>query len=185
MRIGLVIVGVVLVVLGAVLLFVPVLPMQSQAVSSSSPDVFNITTAFSPTGNVQLALTWSASSSVEFLVLTCTGINVNGGSFSSICQGLSVIGFQNGTSGSYNFAAKDGSTVLAGIASRSSSTGTVNVSGSSPVLATILLVVGLILLVVGVILKKKVKAPKSSPAPAMDDTSAPAVPPEDAEPAAS
>ncbi|MCI4320303.1 MAG: hypothetical protein L3K23_09300 [Thermoplasmata archaeon] len=161
MRAGLVVVGVILVVLGAVLLFVPLLPMQSQTVTSSNPDAFNITTAFSPTGNVQLSLTWTSSTSVEFLVLTCTGINLNGHNFSSICQGHSIIGFENGTSGSFSFATKVGSTVLAGIVSPGSSSATVNVSGSSPLLATLFLVLGLILLIVGLILRKKVKAAKS------------------------
>ena len=165
MRLGLVVVGVVLVVLGAVLLFVPVIPMQSQTVTSNSPDAFNITTIFSPTGTVQLSLSWSSSASVQFLVLTCSGINIGGSNFSSICRGLSIIGFENGTSGSYNFGAKVGSTVLAGIASRGPSSATVNVSGSSPVLATLLLVLGIVLLLAGLVLRKKAKAaPTAAPA---------------------
>jgi hypothetical protein len=157
-RVGVLIAGIVVIVIGAVLLFVPILPLQSQTVTSSAPDIFNVTTAFSPTGGLQLSLTWSSATSITFAVFTCSSINLNAHNFSGICRGPSIIGFQNGTSGSFNFATKQGSTVFAGIVSQRSGTASVNVSGSSPVLATILLVLGVVLAIVGVVLKRKVKA---------------------------
>jgi uncharacterized membrane protein len=169
MRIGLLVAGIVLIVLGAVLLFVPVVPLQSQTVTSTSPDIFNVTTAFSPTGNLQLALTWSSATSTTFAVFTCGTINLAAHNVSGICRGLSIIGFQNGTSGSFNFGTKVGSKVFAGIVSQRPGTASVNVSGTSPIIATLLIVLGLVLAIVGVALKKKVRA-AAAPAPRTTET---------------
>lgn len=166
MRIVLVIVGVILLILGAVLLFVPLVPMQSTTVGRSSPDVFNVSAAFSPTGVVQLTLTWTSSTTDEFGVFSCNSINLAASNLSSICKGLSIVGYQNGTSGSFSWGAKNGATVFAGIISGNSSAD-VKVTGSSPVLGTVLLVVGILLLIVGVVLKKKAKpAPMAASQPA-------------------
>jgi hypothetical protein len=165
------IVGIVVIIIGAVLLFVPIVPTQSQKVTPSNPDIFNVTAAFSITGQIQLALTWSASGSIEFAVASCNHLDLTATNFSHICQGPKVIGFQNGTSGSFSWSSKLGATVFAGIVTQNGSSGpsaSVDVKGSSPVLGSILLIVGIILLIVGAVAPRR--RPAMAPAPTSTTT---------------
>lgn len=164
MRIGFVIVGIVIVLLGVLLLFEPIVPLQSQTVTSANPDIFTVAAFVSPTGNVQLTVTWSSTTSITFAVYTCTSVNLPASNVSTACRGVATIGSETGTSGTFHFPVKSGSSVIAGIFSQKSGTASVTVTGSSPLLATFLLVVGLVLVVVGGVLKKKA-AIDSGPTP--------------------
>ncbi|MCI4351083.1 MAG: hypothetical protein L3K15_06185 [Thermoplasmata archaeon] len=165
MRIGLVIVGIAIVLLGLVPLFEPIVPLQSQSVTSANPDIFTVAAVVSPTGNVQLTVTWSSTTSTTFAVYTCTSVNLPASNVSTACQGPMTIGSETGTSGTFHFPVKLGSSVIAGIFSQKPGTASVTVTGSSPLLATVLLVVGLVLVLIGGILKKKAATQSEPPTP--------------------
>jgi hypothetical protein len=155
MRAGIVVVGIVFGVLGALLLFEPIVPLQSQTVTSTNPDIFSVAAVVSPTGNVELTVTWSSTMPTTFAVYTCTSVTLPASNVSTACRGAVTIGTETGTSGTFHFPVKLGSSVIAGIFAQKPGTASVTVTGSSPLLATFLLVLGGVVVVVGVILKRK------------------------------
>lgn len=165
MRIVIVVVGIVLIILGAVLAFVPISTAASQEVTQSAPYIANITAAFSITGTVPLTLSWTSGSSTTMLLLACDKINIGASNYSSGCTNLQTT-IQSGTSGSWNVNVKPGGAVAA-ICSGSGCTGNLTVKEGQTVIGDILLILGIVILIVGVVLKSKPKAapPMAQPMP--------------------
>ena len=175
MRKILVAIGLVLVILGAVLIFVPIVQASNQTVSESSPYVANLT-GISITGTIPGTISWSSNVQVTFIAASCTSVSFSGNLLSP-CPGFSIIGNQNGTSGSMTFNVKSGSTLFAGIVSGGSGAqAAVTVTVALTKIGTVLLIVGVIVLLLGVVLKSKApKAPTAPPRPGatMPDTAPP------------
>jgi uncharacterized membrane protein len=176
MRVGMVVVGVVLLVIGAVLLFVPVAPQPSQTMNESSietPYAFQIS-GFSITGNMPITVSWTSNTSVTLLAVACTG-SCNSGNIST----LSGVEVQTGTSGTFNMNVPSGGTVEIGAAPLTGgpSTTTVNVTTSETTIGSILLIVGILLLIVGLVLKRKSKAMSAPPAMPAQESQPPMAPP--------
>lgn len=173
MRIGWVVVGIVLLLIGAVLLFVPVVPQANETVSSSSSTPYyaaNVT-GFSLTGNIPVAVSWSTSGNAS--------VSIIAGACTSSCQSLSQVSsltFQNGTSGSFTLNQPDGGSIVMGVASSGSSNVTFKISTALTTVGTILAIVGILLLIVGIVLRKKSKG-SASPAPATPSTESTTTPP--------
>ncbi len=163
MRTGMVAVGIVLLVLGAVLAFVPLLQAGSQDVSESTPWGFNVTAAFSITGTVPLTISYSSSQSVNILVGTCDSISYSSGS--PQCTNPTVSG-QNGSSGTFNINVKPGGAVVVGILG--AGTASVTVKEAQTPLGDILLILGIVVLLVGLVMRRR-----PSPAPMAAPTAPP------------
>ncbi len=184
MRTGLVVVGLILLILGAVLLFIPILPgntnfsavSPTQCVSQATCQVsYNIYEA-SPSllGGTSAKFTWSSPSTIFFHAVTCT--NAVSGSqlssatttaqFNAACGTSNVIANTTGTGGTYTFTIPSGgSFVFFGISAGTSSvTGSSTLTATEPLLGLVILVVGLLLLIVGAATtSKKKKAARSAP----------------------
>lgn len=175
MRIGIVVVGVVLLVIGAVLLFVPLTPQPAQTLSSSSaaPYEFQVS-GFSITGSMPVSVSWTSNTSVILAAVACSG------TCSGNVSSLSGVVLQTGTSGSFTLSVPDGGTVA--IVAESSTGGpsstTVNVTTAQTSIGSILLIVGILLLIVGLVLKRKSSKPMAaSPAMPAQDSQPPMAPP--------
>ena len=179
MRKGILIVGVVLAVIGAVLLFIPVTPQASQSIDSNSATPFTLfqVSGFSITGSIAVSVSWTANTTVTMAAVTCSAACA-GGNASSIA-GLAL---QSGTSGSFTLGQPNGGYVLVGIFSSGSGSppahATLNVTTAQSTVGSIVLILGIVLLIVGVVLKSK---SKMAPAPAEPMMTSPEMPP--AEPA--
>jgi uncharacterized membrane protein len=160
MRIVIVVVGIVLIILGAVLAFVPLTTAATQEVTSSAPYGANITAAFSITGTVPLTISWTSGSSTTVLLGACDKI-----SSSANCTNPQLT-TQSGTSGSWNVNVKPGGAIVAACAT-SGCTANVTVKEGQTVIGDILLILGIVILIVGVILKSKPKMapPMAQPMP--------------------
>jgi uncharacterized membrane protein len=158
MRLGLVIVGVILLVIGAVLLFVPVVPQANETVSTSSTlpyDIFSVG-GFSLTGSIPISVSWTSSSgAVEVVAAACSSCS------SQNASSVSGVTIQNGTSGSFSLSQPDGGEVLVGaIGSMSSPTNvTFKITTALTTVGSILVIVGIVVLILGAVLKSgKAKA---------------------------
>jgi hypothetical protein len=173
---GLVVVGIVLAIIGAALLFVPVLPQSNETATSSSvaPFYAGSVSGYSLTGSILVAVTWSTNgnTSVNVIAATCSGS----------CDNVSdVSGYtsQNGTSGSFTLSQPNGGSVIMGIvySGETPVTVTFKITTTLSTVGTLLVVLGIILLILGLVLRGKSKAPATpTPAPvnpAMGPGSAP------------
>ncbi len=181
-RTGIVIVGVILLVLGAVLAFVPLVTQSVQQTGSSSSSGFS-GYVWNNNGIVLPAtvkISWSASSTVMFLYITCTNTitqsQAQAANFNiSSCNGMQSYGAQSstflgqtihydtGTSGSQSISVPAGGTLL--FSGGSGSPTTINISASypEPLIGFILLIVGVLILLVGLVLKSKKRAAAAPP----------------------
>jgi hypothetical protein len=161
-RAGLVVVGIVLAVIGAVLLFVPVVPQGSDSVPSSGTNLPFLTVSvlgFSITGSIPVAVTWTATARVTVVAATCSAKCT--ANFSTI----SGIVLQSGTSGSFTLNQPNGGEMRFGAVSSSSPfVGALNASGSPftvtftlttalSTVGTVLVVIGSIVLILGAVVK--------------------------------
>lgn len=175
MRIGMVVVGVVVLIIGAALMFVPLSPQPSQTLtqsSTSTPYAFTIS-GISLTGSIPISVSWTSNTTVLLVAVACSG-SCSSGNVSA----LSGATIQTGTSGSFTLNVPTGGTVeiAVGTITGSASSTTVNVTTALTTVGTILLVVGILLLIVGLVLKRKPKGMAQPPAmPAQD--SQPMAPP--------
>lgn len=177
MRAGIVVVGVVLLVIGAVLLYVPLAPQPAQTMtqssSSASPYAFQVS-GFSITGSMPVSISWTSNTSVILAAVACSG--TCSGNISSV----SGVVLQTGTSGSFTLSVPDGGTVaiVAESSTGGPSTTTVNVTTAETSIGSILLIVGILLLIVGLVLKRKSAKPMgASPAMPASDSQSPMAPP--------
>ncbi len=174
MRAGLVVVGIVLAVIGAALLFVPVVPQSNETVSSSSstPYVIISVGGYSLTGSVPVAVSWSTNGS--------TSVEVLAGACSATCNGsssqISDITSQNGTSGSFTLNQPDGGSIIMGVvyAGSPAVAVTFKITTALSTVGTILVVVGILILILGVVLRRKPKASAASAPPTAVGPSPPA-----------
>ncbi len=154
MRIGWLVAGVVLLVIGAVMLFVPLVPQGSQTVqaSSSAPFYAGNVSGFSLTGNIPVSVSWTATTGVEVVAAACSA-QCDSGNIAS----LSDLTIQNGTSGSFTLNQPNGGSIIMGIATSSSggAQATFKVTTALSTVGTILVVVGIVLVIVGVVLRSK------------------------------
>ncbi|SRR5258708_10679655 len=148
MRAGWLGIGVVLLILGAVLAFVPIVTSATGTVDALDPMVFNVTAAFSLTGTIPLEIDWSSSQTVTIEVVTCSSIN------NLNCQDESN-STQTGTSGAFHVAPKTNGAV--GVVLNGLGSASVTVKEAQTTLGAILLVLGVLLLIVGLVLKKKAR----------------------------
>jgi uncharacterized membrane protein len=167
MRIGIVVVGVVLLLIGAVLLFVPVVPQANQTVDTSSqlPFIAFQVSGYSLTGSIPISVSWTSPTAVEVFAAVCSGTCSN----SSVGSSVSGVTLQSGTSGSFTLNQPNGGTVGIGAlnsggSGSSAPTVTFSIKTALSTLGTLLLIVGILLLILGVVLKSK-KAPAMAPAP--------------------
>jgi uncharacterized membrane protein len=169
MRIGILVVGVVLIVLGAVLGFVPLVQVASQSINESTPYEANVT-GFSITGSVPASVAWSSSSSISVEVGTCSSLQSNGS-----CSGsVSLQPIQTGTSGTFSFSVPDGGAFVVAISSLTAANASITVKLAQSTIGFILIILGIVLLIVGLVLKSK---GAKMAAPTMD-SSAPVSTPE-------
>jgi uncharacterized membrane protein len=175
MRKGLFIVGVILLILGAVLIAVPLIPSTSSfsAASASgsgsaagSQIAWNIYSA-SPAIPTYAKLSWTSPVTVYFVAYTCSNdvssseLNDanSSGQFEKDCGTNQSVGNTSGTSGSYSFTVPaGGSLVFTAFQFTNSSTSTqvsATLTGTEPLLGLVLVVLGIILLILGVVLKSK------------------------------
>lgn len=174
MRLGLVIVGIVLAILGGVLLFVPIVPQTSQTVQSSSdtpPYFLGSISGYSLTGTIAVSVTWTATSTVDVVAGACTSPCAN----ASSTAGVTDITSQTGTSGSFTLNQPNGGYILMGIfdsSGQAAANATFKITTALSTVGTVLLPVGIILLIVGVVVRKKgSKAPAASaPTETMETT---------------
>ena len=176
MRWGWVVVGIVVAVIGAALLFVPVIPQSNETATSSSATPYVIVSVggYSLTGNVPVAVSWSVSgsTSVEVLAGACTA-NCNGTS-----PQVSSLTSQNGTSGSFTLNQPNGGEVIMGVVYDGSPAVTVTfkITTALSTVGTILVVIGILVLIVGVVLRRSKATPTPAP-PTSTPSTEPGSPP--------
>ncbi|MFI5414458.1 MAG: hypothetical protein ACHQ16_02170, partial [Candidatus Lutacidiplasmatales archaeon] len=155
---GIVVAGIVLLVIGAVLLFVPLVPQADQTIRSNSslPVAAFSVSGFSVTGSIPVSVSWTANASVT--VIAAAGGTVANANISSV-SGLVT---QTGTSGSFTLSQPDGGEVVLGVfggsafgGSGSNATVTFHVTTALTTVGSILLIVGILILIVGLVLKSK------------------------------
>ncbi len=167
MRVGFVVVGVVLIILAAVLMFIPIIQVASQTIGTLQPYEANVT-GFSITGSIPGTVTWSSNSAVEIDVATCTSVTS-----SNQCTGtVNTLPAQNGTSGTFSFNVPTGGAVAVAVLNGGSASITVKLAQST--IGLLLLIVGIVLLLVGLVFGRK-KA--TAPAPTMAPPAPSSVPP--------
>ena len=153
MRAGLVIVGVVLIAVGATLGFVPFIPQASQTVTDGRTAFTENLTGYSPTGSIAGSLSWSSNQSIEVVFSSCPASCVSGSIHSQTESGLG---------GTFSFSFPVGTRIGALIATGPpDSTATVKVTLAEPTYGTLLIIAGFVVVVAGVLLGRK-----PSPVPA-------------------
>ncbi len=172
MRIGLVIVGVVLLIVGVALLLVPLVPQTNETVSSSSATPYYVASlsGFSLTGSIPIAVSWTSSGpAVTVIAGACSGTCSNQSQVTGITS-------QAGTSGSFTLNQPDGGSILMGEVYTGSGTANVTftITTALSTVGTVLVPIGILVLIVGVVLKRK---GAMAPAPPMAAPSAPPPPP--------
>lgn len=195
-RKGLVIVGVILLVLGAVLAFVPLVSQSVQQTGSASSSgftgyVWDNNGIFLP---AMVKVSWTSSSDAAFFYITCTNTitqsqaqaaNFN---LTSSCNGMKTYGAQTtsfggqtynydtGTSGSQSITVPGGGTLLFQGTSTGGSTINITANYPEPLIGLILLIVGVLLLLVGLVTgakKPKAQTPPQAWGPGQQPGGAP------------
>lgn len=172
MRGGLVALGVILAVLGAALLFVPLLPESNQTVNSGSetPYYLGSVSGYSLMGSIPVSVSWSVNGStpVEVAAAACSGT-------CNASTDLSGITFENGTSGTFSLSQPNGGSVIMGVLydGAPSVTVTFKITVGLASEGTVLVVLGIVVFLVGLVARR---SPKASPTPAPAPV-APASPP--------
>jgi uncharacterized membrane protein len=163
-RAGLVVVGIILLILGAVIFVVPLIP-SSQSLSTSSgsgsPD-FSIFTS-SPLVPTYAKLSYSSPVDVFFEAVTCTKpittSQADSPNASQDCGTMTTVANSSGTSGSYSFTIPAGGAVVYFAIGDSNSTVSTTLTYTEPLVGIALIALGIILLILGIVLKcKKQKA---------------------------
>lgn len=179
MRWTLVMVGLVLIVIGGVLLFVPVVPQNDQKESvqflTGAAYVENVS-GYSITSSIPVAVSWSSNSSTKVLV--------GAGTCSSSCSDRRIPGpvtWENATGGSFTLNPPNGGGIeLVVLGWYGPSTVTFKITSALGTAPTALIVVGAALLVLGFVLRAKGEAAPTqalSPAPAVGSPVAQPAPP--------
>ena len=159
MRVGILVVGVVVAIIGAVLLFVPLTPQSNQTTSTSSSTPFELlsVSGYSITGSIPVGVSWTATSSVIVVGAACTAV-CSSANLSSI-TGITT---QSGTAGSFTLNQPNGGQVILGVvvvqgppSGNAPATVTFKVTTGQATVGTALLVVGIIVLILGAVLRPR------------------------------
>jgi hypothetical protein len=142
-------VGIVLVIVGAVLLFVPVYPQSDQTIPTSHDGIgeeqFNIS-GFSITGSVPVAVSWTSEATVTVYGAVC-----------NFYCGLTHFGspylMQNGTSGSFSLNPKSGEGVYLWAVRGNVTNVTFKVTTALTTAGLTLLALGGLVMILGALLK--------------------------------
>ena len=163
MRIGIVLLGVILLIVGGALAMVPV-AASSQAVGENGGTTTWVVQSNALLLNQYFTGSWSSASAVDFFAIDCGTNQPNVQNLNGPCPNpvyLTSPGPVNGTSGSLNFNVPGGHWLLFS----ASGPTTVNLKASYGTLGPALLIVGALILIVGLALKRSSKM-KPAPAPA-------------------
>ena len=175
MRAGILVAGIVLILLGAVFLYVPIVPQGSQKVTESQPYAFNLT-GFSLFGSQPIRMTWTSNVPIVFAAAACSSLSA---CTSASLTGLSSVSIQTGTSGTFTLSVPNGGTVIVGIVSTQSNSSStpananVSVTTALGTVGTALLVLGIVIFLVGLVLRKKRKMVPMPPPPPMTPVTPP------------
>lgn len=182
MRKGLLIVGVILLVLGIVLAFVPLVTQSVSSTESSGTSTGSYVYVWNNNGVILPAtvkVSWTAPDTTEFFYFSCTNSlsasTVQSTSFnltqqcnglqtygaSSVTSGGQTINYDTGTSASQSISVPAGGTLIfGGVPASGSETISITATYPEPLFGLILIILGVLLAVVGVVLKAKRKGPK-------------------------
>ncbi len=170
MRAGLVALGIILAVLGATLLFVPILPQSHETINSAetTPYYAGSVSGFSLSGSIPIAVSWTVNGTdpVEVVAAACSGACTNVSEISSEA-------YENGTAGSFTLAQPNGGTVVLGVLydGTPGEIVTFQITIGAATVATVLVAVGLLVLIVGVVARRP-----TPPAPEVPPTAPPPPP---------
>lgn len=158
MRAGIVVAGVVVLVIGLVLAFVPLVNQGSTHVGQFQ-SLAEGPSGFSITGSIPVSITWSAatSGSLSVAVSSCSPSSASAGT----CNGPYTWHNQSGTSGSESFSIPDGGSAIFAFSSLGGASVTMTTALST--IGAILLVIGIIVLIVGLVLRRKQPKPSAVP----------------------
>jgi hypothetical protein len=166
MRPVIVVVGIVLLIVGAVLMVEPVVPQSNQSISKNStlPYVIESVSGYSLTGSIAVHVSWTSP----------TTVTVVGGACTSTCNSnssASDLTLQSGTSGSFTLNQPNGGEILIGAingSSFSSGSGAANatfvITTAFATVGTLLVVVGILLVIAGLVMKSDKARPAVQPA---------------------
>lgn len=163
MRIGFVIVGAIVAVVGVALLYVPVFPQSAQTVTAKpgvpSYYVGNVSQD-SLTGKIPVSISWTATTTVTVIGGACTSHCTN---FSD----LSDITLETGMSGSFMVDQPVGGSIFLG-ANTSTSSGSVTFKATIALTTagSLLVILGLLILVAGALLRRTKASPAIATVPA-------------------
>lgn len=179
MRIWFVVIGVVVALVGATLLYVPVYPQPTQTVPAlPGPPTYYIgnVTGAPITGKIPVSISWTANVTVTVIGGACTNHCVN-------FTDLSSVTLQAGTSGSFTVDQPIGGSIFFGANASGSTSGlvTFKVTSALSTLASALVIVGVVLALIGVFLRTQKPSPAIATvpapgAPSPSPTPAPAAP---------
>jgi uncharacterized membrane protein len=159
MRAGILVVGIVLIILGGVLMFIPLIQSSSANLSTTQPAYEVNVTGFSITGTIPGTISWTSNQAVTMDAGTCSAVSSN-----NTCTGSrNILSSENGTSGTFTFSVAPGGAIVVGMIGGDAATASVTVKLAQTTVGLILLVVGIILLLVGAVTHKKV--PPAAPVP--------------------
>lgn len=181
MRGGVVVLGIVLIVIGAVLLFVPVAGQGSQKVDSGSSTPFEVisVSGFSITGSIPVSISWTSDGPAEVVAAACTASCDTSGGVSA----LTGVVLQTGTSGSFTINQPNGGELAYGVVSTgggSSVNATFTLTTALTTVGSALLIVGIVVLIIGAVLRSKSKMaalPPAQPATPAGEPMTPGNPP--------
>ncbi|MCI4327187.1 MAG: hypothetical protein L3K16_06100 [Thermoplasmata archaeon] len=155
MRPVIVVVGIVLLIVGAVLMVEPVVPQSNQTISSNSalPYVVESVSGYSLTQTIAVHISWTAPATVTVVGGACTA-SCNS---SSSASDLTI---QSGTSGSFTLNQPNGGEILFGAINGSTfsqgsgaANATFMVTTAFATVGTLLVVVGILLVIAGLVMK--------------------------------
>ncbi len=151
--------GVVLLVIGLVLSFVPLVNQGSTQLGQYVEDAAG-PSGYSITGSIPMSISWTSSNSGELAVgvSSCSVSQVQ----ASSCSASTTWHNQSGTSGSESFSVPDGGSVT--FVFSAAGGGSITLTTALTTIGLIVIVLGILVLIAGLVLKRKQpKAPPMAP----------------------
>lgn len=184
MKLLLVVLGIVIVVVGAVLLTVPLIPHPAQSIHQGQFYSYHATERVPVFSNLAVSLSWTSNRAVTVYLYVCSTLHPGGTTLAALCPGAPSPQMESGTSGSSSFSVPlNGGVALAyGPGNYSGRTVTVTVVSTSSTVGVGIVGLGGAVLVLGVLLgrSKKTSMPTAGSAsePGLrNGRSTPGVPP--------
>jgi hypothetical protein len=172
-RVVVLIVGLILLILGAVLMFVPLLSDTASVTAvdpsdcTTGPDcsiAYNVYSASpSVTGGTSARLSWSSPIPATFTAVTCTNAvtgqpeNLTPSELGRVCHGLVTVANTTGTSGSSTFSIPSDGSLMYFATTSGSAEPTVHatLTATEPLLGLVALLVGVLFTILGVVLRSR------------------------------